>query len=139
MNRNTNAELKNLIDSYGESKNEENTIVKRNKERNAQIKQLFLDNDISSFETDSFIATVSETEKQSLNKELALGILKKELPFPELTSVVKTKEYIDEDALEKLVFNGQFDISKLEKAVDKKIVSTLRIKARKWGDYNGLS
>ena len=131
MNRKTNAELKNLIDSYGESKNEENAIVKRNKERNEQIKQLFLDNDISSFETDLFIATVSETEKQSLNNELALCILKEELPFHELTSVVKTKEYIDEDALEKLVFNGQFDISKLEKAVDKKIVSTLRIKTRK--------
>lgn len=139
MNRKTNAELKNLVDSYGESKKEENAIVKRNKERNSQIKQLFLDNDISSFETDSFIATVSETEKQSLNNELALGILKKELGENELTSVVKTKEYIDEDALEKLVFNGQFDISKLEKAVDKKIVSALRIKARKWGDYNGLS
>ena len=131
MNRKTNAELKNLVDSYGEAKKEENAIVKRNKERNSQIKQLFLDNDISSFETDSFIATVSETEKQSLNNELALSILKKELEFDELTSVVKTKEYIDEDALEKLVFNGQFDISKLEKAVDKKIVSTLRIKPRK--------
>lgn len=132
MNRKTNAELKNLIDSYGESKKEENAIVKRNKERNSQIKQLFLDNDISSsFETDSFIATVSQTEKQSLNNELALSILKEELGENELTSVVKTKEYIDEDALEKLVFNGQFDISKLEKAVDKKIVSTLRIKARK--------
>ena len=132
MNRKTNAELKNLIDSYGESKKEENAIVKRNKEINSQIKQLFLDNDIiSPFETDSFIATVSETEKQSLNNELALCILKEELPFHELTSVVKTKEYIDEDALEKLVFNGQFDISKLEKAVDKKIVSTLRIKPRK--------
>ena len=131
MNRKTNAELKNLVDSYGESKKEENAIVKRNKERNEQIKQLFLDNDISSFETDLFIATVSETEKQSLNNELALCILKEELPFHELTSVVKTKEYIDEDALEKLVFNGQFDISKLEKAVDKKIVSTLRIKPRK--------
>lgn len=131
MNRKTNAELKNLIDSYGESKKEENTIVKRNEERNVQIKQLFLDNDISSFETDSFIATVSEKEKQSLNNELALGILKKELGENELTNVVKTKEYIDEDALEKLVFNGQFDISKLEKAVDKKIVYTLRIKARK--------
>lgn len=131
MNRKTNAELKNLIDNYGESKKEENAIVKRNKERNSQIKQLFLDNDISSFETDSFIATVSETEKQSLNNELALCILKEELGENELTSVVKTKEYIDEDALEKLVFNGQFDISKLEKAVDKKIVSALRIKARK--------
>lgn len=131
MNRKTNAELKNLVDSYGESKKEENAIVKRNNERNSQIKQLFLDNDISSFETDSFIATVSETEKQSLNNELALCILKKELGENELTSVVKTKEYIDEDALEKLVFNGQFDISKLEKAVDKKIVSTLRIKSRK--------
>ena len=131
MNRKTNAELKNLIDSYGESKKEENAIVKRNKERNSQIKQLFLDNDISSFETDSFIATVSETEKQSLNNELALSILKESLDENELTSVVKTKEYIDEDALEKLVFNGQFDISKLEKAVDKKIVSALRIKTRK--------
>ena len=138
MNRKTNAELKNLVDSYGESKKEENAIVKRNKERNSQIKQLFLDNDISSFETDSFIATVSETEKQSLNNELALCILKEELRENELTSVVKTKEYIDEDALEKLVFNGQFDISKLEKAVNKKIVSTLRISTRKWGDYNGL-
>lgn len=131
MNRKTNAELKNLIDSYGESKNEENTIVKRNKERNAQIKQLFLNNDISSFETDLFIATVSQTEKQSLNNELALSILKESLDENELTSVVKTKEYIDEDALEKLVFNGQFDISKLKRAVDKKIVSNLRIKKRK--------
>lgn len=131
MNRKTNAELKNIVDSYGESKKEENAIVKRNKERNEQIKQLFLNNDISSFETDSFIATVSETEKQSLNNELALSILKESLDENELTSVVKTKEYIDEDELEKLVFNGQFDISKLGKAVDKKIVYTLRIKPRK--------
>ena len=39
MNRKTNAELKNLVDSYGEAKKEENEIVKRNKERNSKIKQ----------------------------------------------------------------------------------------------------
>lgn len=131
MNRKDRAELKNIIDSYGDAKQEESALVKKNKEINAKIKQLFLDNDISSFETDSFVATVSETEKKSLNEELALSILKEELDEDSLKDVIKTKEYIDEDALEKLVYSKQFDIKKLNKAVDKSITSTLRIKVRR--------
>lgn len=49
------------------------------------------------------------TNKESLNEDLAIEIIKSKLGGPLLATVIKQKEYIDEDALEKLIYNGDFD------------------------------
>ena len=85
---------------------------------------------MTSANSENWTATLSCTKKESLNEDLAIEIIKENLGGALLSSVIKQKEYIDEDALEKLVYNGDFDISKLEKAKITKVTTTLRIKKK---------
>ena len=122
--------LSKVIDEYKESKDKENALKKVNNELNENIKAYMYEHDMTSANSEKYTATLSRTKKESLNEELAIEIIKENLGGALLNSVIKQKEYIDEDALEKLVYNGDFDISKLEKAKITKVTTTLRIKKK---------
>ena len=124
-------DIDSLIDGYKASKDKENALKKRNADVSDKIKSYFMDNGIDKHSTDLYTATVTTTNKESLNDELAIEIIKENLDGALLKSVIKQKEYIDEDALEKLVYNGDFDITKLEKAKIVKHVTTLRVVKKK--------
>lgn len=123
-------DLSKVIDEYKESKDRENALKKTNNELNEIIKAFMQNHDISSVESRKYMATLSCTKKESLNEDLAIEIIKENLDGALLNSVIKQKDYIDEDALEKLVYNGDFDISKLEKAKITKVTTALRIKKK---------
>lgn len=123
--------LKTLIDSYKEKKDEETALNKSNKELNETIKTYMREHDISSADSEKYTATLSRQDKESLNEELAIEIIKANLDGALLATVIKKKEYIDEEALEKLVYNGDFDITKLAKAKIVKPIYTLRVSTRK--------
>ena len=122
--------LSKVIDEYKESKDKENALKKANTAMNESIKNYMSENDIYEASSDMYTAVLSNTTKESLNEDLAIEIIKENLGVALLASVIKQKEYIDEDALEKLVYNGDFDISKLEKAKITKVTTTLRIKKK---------
>lgn len=122
--------LSKSIDEYKESKDKENALKKANNELNENIKTYMQEHDMTSADSEKYTATLSCTKKESLNDDLAIEIIKENLDGALLASVIKQKEYIDEDALEKLVYNGDFDISKLEKAKITKVTTTLRIKKK---------
>ena len=124
-------DIDSLIDDYKASKDKENALKKSNADASDKIKSYFIDNGIDKHSTDFYTATVTTTNKESLNDELAIEIIKENLDGALLKSVIKQKEYIDEDALEKLVYNGDFDITKLEKAKIVKPVTTLRVVKKK--------
>ena len=109
-------DLSKAIDEYKESKDKENALKKANDRMGKDIKQYMLDNDMTKANGDKYTVTMSKTVKQKLNEDLAIEIIKENLGGALLASVIKQKEYIDEDALEKLVYNGDFDITKLAKA-----------------------
>lgn len=123
--------LKTLIDSYKESKDKENDLNKSNKKLNETIKTYMQEHDMTSANSEKYTATLSCTEKESLNEDLAIEIIKENLDGALLASVIKQREYIDEDALEKLVYNGDFDINKLAKAKIVKSIYTLRVNNKK--------
>ena len=122
--------LSKVIDEYKESKDKENALKKANTAMNESIKNYMSENDMDEASSDMYTAVLSNTTKESLNEDLAIEIIKENLDGALLNSVIKQKEYIDEDALEKLVCNGDFDISKLEKAKITKVTTTLRIKKK---------
>ena len=122
--------LSKVIDEYKESKDRENALKKANTAMNESIKNYMSENDMDEASSDMYTAVLSNTTKESLNEDLAIAIIKENLGGALLNSVIKQKEYIDEDALEKLVYNGDFDISKLEKAKITKVTTTLRIKKK---------
>ena len=131
MSRRNVFDLSTAIDKYKESKDNENALKKANNELNETIKTYMQENDMTSANSEKYTATLSCTEKESLNEDLAIEIIKENLGGALLSSVIKKKEYIDEDALEKLVYNGDFDINKLAKAKIVKSVYTLRVNNKK--------
>ena len=131
MSRRNVFDLSKAIDSYKESKDKENALKKANNELNENIKTYMQEHDMTSANSDNWTATLSCTKKESLNEDLAIEIIKENLGGALLSSVIKQKEYIDEDALEKLVYNGDFDINKLAKAKMVKETYTLRVNKKK--------
>ena len=119
-------DLSKAIDEYKESKDKENALKKANDRMGKDIKQYMLDNNMTKANGEKYTVTMSKTVKQKLNEDLAIEIIKENLGGALLASVIKQKEYIDEDALEKLVYNGDFDITKLAKAEINTTTYTLR-------------
>ncbi len=133
MSRRDAFDLSKEIDSYKENKDLENRLKKSNTESGNRIKAYFNEKGITNASSEKYTATVTTTTKSTLNEELAIEIIKENLGGALLRSVIKKKEYIDEDALEKLVYNGDFDITKLEKAKIDTTTQTLRIAKKKEG------
>lgn len=131
MSRRDAFDLSKEIDSYKENKDLENKLKKSNTEAGNRIKTYFNEKGITTASSEKYTATVSTTTKSTLNEDLAIEIIKENLGGALLKSVIKQKEYIDEDALEKLVYNGDFDIAKLEKAKIDTTIQTLRIAKKK--------
>ena len=131
MSRRNVFDLSKAIDKYKESKDNENALKKANNELNETIKTYMQEHDMTSANSENWTATLSCTKKESLNEDLAIEIIKENLGGALLSSVIKQKEYIDEDALEKLVYNGDFDINKLAKAKMVKETYTLRVGKKK--------
>ena len=131
MSRRDGFDLSKEIDSYKENKDLENKLKKSNTEAGNRIKAYFNEKGITNASSEKYTATVTTTTKSTLNEELAIEIIKENLGGALLRSVIKKKEYIDEDALEKLVYNGDFDITKLEKAKIDTTTQTLRVTKKK--------
>lgn len=131
MSRRNVFNLSKAIDDYKEGKDKENSLKKENEEKNKEIKDYMISHNLTTSSSDKYTATLSTTNKESLNDELAIEIIKEHLGGALLNSVIKTKEYIDEDALEKLVYNGDFDPTALSKAKIIKPVVTLRVTKKK--------
>lgn len=131
MSRRDGFDLPKIIDEYKESKDKENALKKVNNALSENIKGYMYEHDMSSADSEKYTATLTKTDKESLNEDLAIEIIKENLSGALLSSVIKQKEYIDEDALEKLVYNGDFDINKLAKAKITKTSYTLRVTRRK--------
>lgn len=131
MSRRDGFDLSKIIDEYKESKDKENALKKVNNVLSENIKGYMYEHDMSSADSEKYTATLTKTDKESLNEDLAIEIIKENLSGALLSSVIKQKEYIDEDALEKLVYNGDFDINKLAKAKITKTSYTLRVTRRK--------
>lgn len=131
MSRRDGFDLSKIIDEYKESKDKENALKKVNNVLSENIKGYMYEHDMSSADSEKYTATLTRTDKESLNEDLAIEIIKENLSGALLSSVIKQKEYIDEDALEKLVYNGDFDINKLAKAKITKTSYTLRVTRRK--------
>ena len=126
-----NFDLSAYIDKYKELKDKENAFKKQTLDLGNNIKGYMYENGMSSANSEKYTATLSCTKKESLNEDLAIEIIKENPGGALLSSVIKQKEYIDEDALEKLVYNGDFDINKLAKAKIVKETYTLRVNKKK--------
>ena len=95
------------------------------------IKEKLAERKITEFETDSCKAVITYQQRNSMDEEKLIEILKNYLSKTGQEKVIKTKEYVDYDELEKLIYNGVIPAEKLEPAQTTKTIAVLNVKQRK--------
>lgn len=118
--------LDELIPQYAQNKAEMDSYKKICDSENAQIKALMAELDDPVYEAGGYKATYSVQERESMNEDILLDIAH----HFGLSEIVKTKEYIDYDALEKAIYDGKISddiLLEMNKAKEVKEVVTLRV------------
>ena len=121
-----NEELEILIPQYAMNKSELDGYKKICDNENARIKELMLQLELNEAEAGGYVAKRTVSKRESMNEEMLLEIAH-QYGIPE---IVKTKEYIDFDALENAIYNGHISKEVLEvigTARETKEVITLKV------------
>lgn len=108
-----------LIIGYFENKSKSDAMAKKVKEQNELIKNQIVSEHLpDKFEVDDLKINRTVIKKSKFNDEQAIEILRKNLDADKFSEVVKTKEYIDDDALEALIYNKEIDGTMLDDCIE---------------------
>lgn len=128
-----NNELEELINAYKNNKQEVDDLKKVVDRQNKEIKDIMLEEDLKEFTTyNNYTAKIIVTEKDTMNEELLLSRL--QVVKDKYPNLIKTKEYVDLDELENLLYNNLLDENTTEKVnscITTKEVVQLRISKKK--------
>ena len=129
MEENNDERLLNVtIETFFEDKQKLDMYKKATDEGNKEIKELMNKLNRNQFETDSgLIAKMSIQQRESFDEDKLLEKLKELNGF----TAIKTKEYVDMDELENLIYNGHLDASQLSNCKIVKEVVTLKVSKKK--------
>ena len=120
--------LESFILDYQDAKKQETSIKKVVTELGGTIKQELQNRDVTEFIAGDVRASITITPNQDVNELQAIEILRKALTPEQFSKVVKTKEYIDDDEFEKMVYAHEVDADILLPAVTPKAPTvTLRL------------
>lgn len=125
MNKIEEDNLIKTINNLAKEKEEKNKLEKSIKNASEFIKQKFEELEINNYATDSFEAYLRYTEKVDISEDMVIEILKENCKEEDLKNIIKTKEYIDFDALETFIYNGGIQAEKLEQAQSTKTIVSL--------------
>ena len=124
------AQLETLIPIYYDNKQNLDFYKKECDAQNAEIKKLMAEQDIKEAEFLGVVAKYVIQKKESFNEEALLKLLKDN----GYTNVIKTKEYVDMDALEDALYHDTIDkdtIVAMDKCKEVKEVVQLRVSKKK--------
>ena len=110
-------ELGNAILDYQNAKKQETAIKKVVPELNETIKTELQNRKETEFIVGDVKASITITPRQDVNELQAIEILRKALTPEQFSQCVKTKEYIDDDEFERLVYAKEVDAEILMPAV----------------------
>lgn len=125
-------ELDKLIPQYAQNKNELDSYKKICERENNKIKSIMKDFVVTHYEAGGYRANYSVSQRETLNEELLLSLFSSPsfAEIVELYSIIKTKPYVDFDALEKAIYDNKLteaQLLEINKARETKDVVTLRV------------
>ncbi len=124
-------DLQKVIDKYLEEDQQKKSLEKELKNKNVFIKSKLAELGEDIYETNIAKAAISYQHRNSMNEDKCIEILKQNCKKEVLVDVIKTKEYVDYEALESLIYNGKIAAQKLEPAQSETIITTLKVTALK--------
>lgn len=126
--QNTQDNLVEAVLDYKDAKAKESDVKKVIKNLGDMIKSELQNRNLTEFIAGDVRASITVTENQDVNELQAIEILRQQLTPEQFSKVVKTKEYIDDDEFEKLVYSHEVDAEILMPAVTPKAPTvTLRL------------
>lgn len=123
------SELKELVRLFYEDKQQLDSYKKSTEEYNEKIKESMYTLNIDEFSDDDtgLIAKIGIQNRESFNENKLIEKLKS----LNIEGVIKTKEYVDMDALENAIYNELLDASELLPCKEVKVVKTLKVSKKK--------
>lgn len=118
------SDLQELIDSYGVNKDEESLLKKEISAQNTAIKDLMLKNSLEYYATSKYKVTYYEQNKDFMDEDALVNLFTSAPKFMSIAyeyGIVKTKEYIDMDALENAMYHYAFNQEQLDEISKHKI------------------
>ena len=118
--------LDTLIPQYAENKSLLDDYKKICENENKQIKEMM---DEGSYEAGGYKATKTISTRESMNEDKLLALMQ-QYGVSYDAGIIKTKDYVDMDALESAIYNGKIDkdlLMQIDKCRESKEVVTLRI------------
>lgn len=129
--------LEELIPRYALNKSELDAYKKLCDTDNAKIKEMMLQSQEKKHEAGDYVATVTVSERETMNEEMLISLFTSVPSFVSICdkyNIVKTKEYIDYDALENAIYNGRIPqdmLLQMNEARQVKEVVTLKVSKKK--------
>lgn len=120
--------LEKIIDEYQVDNTKKQELEKELKSKNTFIKSKLSELGEDLYETSKSKATITYQNRVSMDDDKCIEILKANCKAKDLKAVIKTKEYVDYEALESLIYNGGIAAEKLEEAQTTKVITTLTVK-----------
>ena len=123
--------LEELVVRYALNKNELDSYKKICDKENAEIKARMAELDMNEVLAGDYVAKLTIQKRETMDEDMLLEVLRNN----NYTNVIRTKEYVDMDLLEKEIYNGNVDkdtLVAMQKCKSVKEVPTLKIvKAKK--------
>ena len=119
--------LDSLIPQYAANKREKDSYEKICAAENAQIKSIMQSYVVQHYEAGGYRANYTIQRRETVDEEMLIAILKCN---GEGEGIIKTKEYIDFDALENAIYNGRIPESvvlEMDAATEVKEIPTLKV------------
>ena len=113
-------ELYELIDQYGQNNTKLNALKKTCDSLKSDIKNTMSKLDATEFDTGTYTAVLSTVSKESMDDDLLVDFVRN----LGLRGVIKKKEYVDMDKLEKAIYAGKLTKEQLVEMDKCKVVSS---------------
>ena len=110
-----NSELEALIDEFGPKNELAKSLKKELEPLGVKIKEIMANIEPSKVTTKEFEATYSVAVSSSIDEVKLLAALSTDRVWAELNGLIKTKEYVDMDALENVLYHDLASEEMLEK------------------------
>lgn len=126
-------ELIELIDRYGLNKGELEDYKAICDNENKQLKEMMAKANLKAFNTDRYRVNYIVSERTSTDEGKMIAVIHKH-NIPDSLGIIKTREYIDEDALESAIYNNEISkevMDEIAECIIKKEVISLKLTAQK--------
>ena len=126
-------ELIELVDRYGLNKQEFEDYKAICDNENKQIKEMMAQAKLTAYNTDRYKVTYISSDRTSTDENKMIAVIHK-FNLPDSLGIIKTREYIDEDALESAIYNNEISeevLKEIGECISHKEVVSLKITPQK--------